>query len=166
MVKEAAEHEAEDKKRREEIERRNKLDNLCYTLEKQISENKDKLEGTDLSAIEGLIKEGREAVEKQDDDKVTDVLGRLEKEAYQMASKLYESAGGGAPPPDGDGGGATNGNGAPGGEAPPQEEGRRRDRRRVRRDELIESRVKVRRSPAPGRASVFCDSARAMERRH
>jgi hypothetical protein len=34
MVKEASEHEAEDKKRREEIERRNKLDNLCYTLEK------------------------------------------------------------------------------------------------------------------------------------
>ncbi len=46
MVKEAAEHEAEDKRRREEIERRNKLDNLCYTLEKQITENKDKLEGS------------------------------------------------------------------------------------------------------------------------
>src|SRR5512138_2985493 len=30
MVKEAQEHEAEDKKRREEVERRNKLDNLCY----------------------------------------------------------------------------------------------------------------------------------------
>src|SRR6266540_4052721 len=33
MVKEASEHEAEDKERREQIERRNKLDNLCYTLE-------------------------------------------------------------------------------------------------------------------------------------
>ena len=41
--KEAAEHEAEDKERREQIERRNKLDNLCYTLEKTIAENKDKL---------------------------------------------------------------------------------------------------------------------------
>src|SRR5688500_2508876 len=38
MVKDAAEHEAEDRRRREEIERRNKLDNLCYTLEKQITE--------------------------------------------------------------------------------------------------------------------------------
>nr|HMR05697.1 molecular chaperone DnaK [Polyangiaceae bacterium] len=42
MVKEAQDHEADDKKRRDEIERRNKLDNLCYTLEKQIADNKDK----------------------------------------------------------------------------------------------------------------------------
>src|SRR6516165_7164165 len=54
MVKEASEHEAEDKKRREEIERRNKLDNLCYSLEKTISENKDKL--GDIAALESLIK--------------------------------------------------------------------------------------------------------------
>ena len=44
MVKEASEHEAEDKERREQIERRNKLDNLCYTLEKSISENKEKMQ--------------------------------------------------------------------------------------------------------------------------
>jgi len=109
MVKEAAEHEAEDKRRREEIERRNKLDNLCYTLEKQITENKEKLEASDISSLEGLIKEGREAVEKQDDAKVQDVLERLEKEAHQMASKLYEAAGG-APP----GGPDAGSNGAPG----------------------------------------------------
>jgi molecular chaperone DnaK len=93
MVKDAAAHEAEDKRRREEVERRNKLDNLCYTLEKQIADNKDKLQGVDLSTIEGLIKEGREAVEKQDDAKVQDVLAKLEKEAHTMAAKLYESAG-------------------------------------------------------------------------
>ena len=52
MVKEAAEHEAEDKERREEIERRNKLDNLCYTLEKTITENKDKLPASDVSTLE------------------------------------------------------------------------------------------------------------------
>ena len=49
MVKEAAEHEAEDKRAASEIERRNKLDNLCYTLEKQITENKDKLGGVDVA---------------------------------------------------------------------------------------------------------------------
>ncbi|GMV13613.1 MAG: molecular chaperone DnaK [Myxococcales bacterium] len=114
MVKEAGEHEAEDKRRREEIERRNKLDNLCYTLEKQISENREKLQGADVSSLESLIKEGRAAIEKQDDEKVQDVLGRLEKEAYAMASKLYESAGGapGAAP----GAGASEPGPAPGGE--------------------------------------------------
>jgi len=118
MVKDASEHEAEDKRRREEVERRNKLDNLCYTLERQISENKEKLTGTDVPSIESLIKEGREAVEKQDDTKVQDVLERLEKAAHAMATKLYESAGGapGAGPnpvnpetkPDGKGDGKKN----------------------------------------------------------
>src|SRR5690606_17065715 len=94
MVSDAAAHEEEDRRRREEIERRNKLDNLCYTLEKQLTDNKEKLDASDVSALEGLIKEGRDAVEKQDDAKVQDVLERLEKQAHELASKLYQSAGG------------------------------------------------------------------------
>jgi molecular chaperone DnaK len=98
MVKEAQEHEREDKERREQVERRNRLDNLCYTLEKTISENKEKIAGGDLATIEGLIKEGREAVEKQDDQKVQDVSARLEKEAHRLAGVMYGGAGGpGAP---------------------------------------------------------------------
>jgi molecular chaperone DnaK len=126
MVKEAQEHEAEDKQRREEIERRNKLDNLTYSLEKQISENKDKLSGVDLGSIEALIKEGRDALEKQDDSKVQSVLERLEKEAHAMATKLYENAGGpaGGPPPP-DGGGDGDG-GPPGGQAPNEGGGKRK----------------------------------------
>jgi molecular chaperone DnaK len=103
MVKDAAAHEAEDKKRREEIDRRNKLDNMCYQLEKQIADNKDKLAGVDVASIESLIKDGRAAVEKQDDDKVAEVLEKLEKEAHAMATKMYEGAGG---PPGGSGPGA------------------------------------------------------------
>jgi molecular chaperone DnaK len=118
MVKEAAEHEAEDKIRREQVERRNKLDNLCYTLEKQLSENKDKLQGTDLSTLEGLIKEGREAVEKQDDEKITSCLDRLEKEAHRLASVMYGAAGG-APP-----GGPSAGGDAP---PPPKDGGKKGD---------------------------------------
>ena len=116
MVKDAAENEAEDKVRREQIEKRNKLDNLCYTLEKTITDNKDKLQASDITALEGLIKEGREAVEKQDDAKVSDVSERLEKEAHRIASVMYQGAGGtpgagpnGGPPADGDGDGQGGG---------------------------------------------------------
>src|SRR6476620_626622 len=70
MVAEAAAHEAEDKERREQIERRNKLDNLCYTLEKTMSENKDKLPASDVSTLEGIIREARAAIDKQDDEAV------------------------------------------------------------------------------------------------
>ncbi len=105
MVAEAAAHEAEDKERREQIERRNKLDNLCYTLEKTISENKEKLQASDISTLEGLIKDGRAAVEKQDDAQVADVLEKLEKEAHRLASVMYQGgpgAGGPGAPPGGE----------------------------------------------------------------
>ena len=111
MVKEAAEHEAEDKERREQIERRNKLDNLCYSLEKMLSENKEKLQAADVSTLEGLIKEGRAAVEKQDDGAVAEALDKLEKEAHKLASVMYQS---GAPAegPGGPDAGAGPGAGA------------------------------------------------------
>src|SRR5689334_23823818 len=67
MVNEASQHEADDKKRREEIERRNKLDNLCYMLEKTLADNKDKLPESDVSSLNAIIAEGRSAIEKQDD---------------------------------------------------------------------------------------------------
>jgi molecular chaperone DnaK len=111
MVKEAGEHEAEDKKRREEIERRNKLDNLCYTLEKTIAENKDKIPESDAAALTTAVAEARKAIEKQDDYAVAAATEKLEKEAHRIASVMYEKAGpqGGPPPP----------NGGPGGPPPP-----------------------------------------------
>jgi molecular chaperone DnaK len=106
LVKEAGEHEAEDKKRREEIERRNKLDNLCYTLEKTIADNKDKIPESDAAALTTAVAEARKAIEKQDDAAVAAATEKLEKEAHRIASVMYEKVGpqGGAPPPGADGG--------------------------------------------------------------
>ena len=108
MVKDAAEHEAEDKVRREEIERRNKLDNLCFTLEKTLTENRDKLQAPDIASLESAIKESRQAVEKQDDALIKSAIERLEKEAHRVASAMYETNG-----PSGAGGPAAT---EPGGE--------------------------------------------------
>ena len=104
MVSDAATHEAEDKRRREEIERRNKLDNLCYTIEKTITENKDKVPESDATALNSLVADARKAIEKQDDAEVQQCLEKLEKEAHRIASVMYEKAGPpGAVPPDGTG---------------------------------------------------------------
>ncbi len=113
MVKDAQEHEREDKERREQVERRNKLDNLCYQLEKTLGENKEKIQAQDVLTLETLIKEGRAAVEKQDDAAVTDVTTRLEKEAHRLAGVMYGAS---APP------GANGGPGA-GPDAPPPASG-------------------------------------------
>ncbi len=103
MVKEAQEHEADDKARREEIERRNGLDNKCYQYEKLIAEHKEKLDAADVSLVEGLIKEGRTAIEKQDDATIASVAERLDKEMQRVSAAVYAAAGppgaapGGAP---------------------------------------------------------------------
>jgi molecular chaperone DnaK len=97
MQKEAAEHEAEDKIKREQIERRNKLDNMCHQLEKTITENKEKLPAADIEGLEKLIKDGREAVEKQDDARIQTSLEALEKEAHRISAAAYGAAGGQAP---------------------------------------------------------------------
>jgi molecular chaperone DnaK len=123
MVKEAAEHEAEDKERREQIDRRNKLDNLCYTLEKTMSESKDKLPATDVATLEGIIKEARSAIEKQDDEAVKAASEKLEKEAHRLASVMYQGAAPGGP------GGPAAGGPSPGDGAPPPPEGKGGDKK-------------------------------------
>jgi molecular chaperone DnaK len=92
MVKDAAAHEADDKARREQVERRNKLDNLCYTVEKTLGTTKDKLAASDVAALEALIVEGRRAIELQDDAMATSIIEKLEKEAHRVATAAYQSA--------------------------------------------------------------------------
>ena len=109
MVAEAAAHEADDKVRRE-----------------MIGEHKEKLPAADVSTLEGLIKEGREAVEKQDDGKITELSAKLEAEMQRVASTMYQAAGaaGGPGAPPGAGDGAPNGDGAQnGGPEPGKKEG-------------------------------------------
>jgi len=104
MVKEAASHEAEDKTRRAQVEQRNRLDNLCYSLEKAMRENQAKIPAEDQALLEGLIKEGREAYELRDEARIGSAIVALEKEAHRVAAAAYQDAsappaGEGAPPP-------------------------------------------------------------------
>jgi molecular chaperone DnaK len=96
MVREAAEHEADDKISREQVARRNKLDNLCYTLQKTLRENKDKFQAADSASLEALIRDGQAAVEKQDDGLIAGLTERLEAESHRVATAMYQSAAGAA----------------------------------------------------------------------
>jgi molecular chaperone DnaK len=78
---------------REEIERRNKLDNLCYTIEKTITENKDKLPEADVEGPRGTSSTRPRPIEKQDDAAIQDSLEKLEKEAHRLAGVMYGKGG-------------------------------------------------------------------------
>ena len=101
MVKDAAENEAEDKVRREQAERRNKLDSLCHTVEKILRENSETVGAADATALSALIKEARDALDKQNDVLVTAATGRLEAEARRIASVVSQGGSGNVAPGDG-----------------------------------------------------------------
>jgi molecular chaperone DnaK len=112
MVKDAQEHEAEDKKRREAIEARNKLEALTFQVQKHLDENRDKIAEGDRTELEAALKDAKDTVENNRDPKdaaaFEGAFERLQKASHKMAEALYRSAAGAAggtesPPPGGDG---------------------------------------------------------------
>src|SRR5881409_3728474 len=66
MVKEAESHADEDKRKREEIEARNRADSLVYQTEKVLLENRGKLSESDVKSVEAAIADTKKALEGSD----------------------------------------------------------------------------------------------------
>ncbi|HVX94196.1 MAG TPA: molecular chaperone DnaK [Polyangia bacterium] len=117
MVKDAAEHEAEDKKRKDAIESRNKLESLTFQVQKHLDDNRDKIAEGDRTELEAALKDAKDTVENNRDPKEAQVFEsafeRLQKASHKMAESLYRAAGAaaGGPdvPPAGEGGGEAAG---------------------------------------------------------
>jgi molecular chaperone DnaK len=90
MVKDAASHEAEDKAKRELIDERNQADSLAYSVEKTVSENRDRLPSIEVSKVESAIAAVREAVKGDDLSAVRAARGELEKISHALAEQLYK----------------------------------------------------------------------------
>jgi molecular chaperone DnaK len=115
MVEEAKKNEAEDKARREEVEQRNRADQLCYQVEKTLDETKDKLPAEKTAVIRDQITKLRSAIDKQDAPAIKSGTEALEKLMHEIAQAAYQAAG--TQPPAG-GAGGDKGGAAPGGAAP------------------------------------------------
>jgi len=117
MMKDAESHAEEDKKRREEIETRNRADQAMYAAEKFVQESGDKL-GADKSAVEGAIAGLKSALEANDTAAMNRAMEQLTQAQHKAAETLYKQAGpgpGGAGPDAGGPSGTPGGTGAPGG---------------------------------------------------
>ena len=103
-VKEAAEYEAQDKKRKEAIEVRNDADAMVFQTERALSDVGDKLSGAEKTQVEADLKALKEIIEGTDPDAMTDYdvekikAGKetLMNSAQALFSKLYEQNGPGA----------------------------------------------------------------------
>jgi molecular chaperone DnaK len=106
MVREAEQNASSDKERREKIERKNQADSLAYQAEKQLQELGDKVPDADKTKVEGLVKEVREAVAKEDDAQIQKLMPELQQALFAIGSNIYQQAGdaagaGGTEPPSG-----------------------------------------------------------------
>jgi molecular chaperone DnaK len=109
MVDDAKSHEEEDKKRREQIETRNRADQLCYGVEKSLSELKDKLDQAKVVEVDEKVKSLREAIERQDDAAIKTRTEALEAAMKDIAEQAYNAASAETPGASGQAGGASSG---------------------------------------------------------
>ena len=134
-VKEAAEYEAQDKKRKEAIDTRNEADSMVFQVEKALNEVGDKIDAGEKSALEDELKSLKDLLESTKDQElsesqVADIKAKQEKmmeKAQSLFTKMYENMGGagaaGGAGPDmsnmnmgGGMGGNAGGNGGNGGQ--------------------------------------------------
>jgi molecular chaperone DnaK len=119
MVKEAQEHAAEDKAKREAVEARNQADALAFQAERTIRDLGDKVSAEDKAAVESRIEAVRSALKGDDEAAVKKATAELTSTLQEVATKAYQSAGPGAAPDmgaAGDAGGDGTGDTAEDGE--------------------------------------------------
>jgi molecular chaperone DnaK len=96
MVNEAQSHATDDSKKRAEIETRNKLDGLIYATGKLVTENREKLVGTDLSEAERALEDAKKALEEGPADRMERAYERLTQASHQIAAALYKASSAGS----------------------------------------------------------------------
>ena len=93
-VKEAEQYAEEDKKRKEKVDNKNKLDGMIFAVEKSIGELGDKLSAEDKAQLEELVKSAKEELASDDDDRIKAATEKLTSESQQIFAKIYQQAGG------------------------------------------------------------------------
>ena len=92
MVKQAEEHAAEDKKRREELEMRNMAETAVYSTEKLLKDNADKIADETAKEVQGAVDAVKEALEGEDTDALEKALADLNEKGMKIGEEIYKAA--------------------------------------------------------------------------
>ncbi|HEX6010336.1 MAG TPA: molecular chaperone DnaK [Geminicoccaceae bacterium] len=119
MVREAAEHAEEDKKRKAAIEAKNHADSLIYSTEKSLKEYGDKVDAGDKASIEQAVGDLKGVLESEDAELIRAKTDALAQAAMKLGEAMYKAqaaageagGGGGGPQQPGGGSGGAGGEG-------------------------------------------------------
>jgi molecular chaperone DnaK len=96
MAKDADAHAAEDKTKREEIEARNQLDGMVYSIEHMLKEHGEKISGAEKENVEAALADAKKALEGTDKAAMEAAGQRLTQASHKLAEQMYKAA---QPPP-------------------------------------------------------------------
>jgi len=92
MAKDAESHSGEDRKKKEEIESRNRADAMVYNIEKMLKEHRDKVSAADAKAVEDALEETKKAMQEGGIDRINQATSKLETASHKLAEAMYKSA--------------------------------------------------------------------------
>ena len=102
MMRDAESHAADDVKKREEIEARNRLDGLVYQMEKTLNDNREKV-GAVAGDVDTAIAEAKKALAEGGVEKLNEAFNQLQTASHKLAEALYQqTATSGSETPAGD----------------------------------------------------------------
>jgi molecular chaperone DnaK len=110
-VREAREHEADDKHQRDLIQARNTADSLVYQTDKTLKELQDKVPASDRGNIEAKLNQLREAMKGTDTNRITVLTNEVQNAFYALSQQLYAAQGSGQPGNGNSAGPSSSGNG-------------------------------------------------------
>jgi molecular chaperone DnaK len=114
MMKDAESHADEDKRRKEEIEARNRADQTVYAAEKMLQDMGSKLSSTDKAAVETAIEQLKSAISSNDTAAMNRAMEQLTQAQHRAAEALYKNAGAAAGSGGSEGSAGSDGAGSPG----------------------------------------------------
>jgi molecular chaperone DnaK len=93
MVKEAEAHRDDDRRKRQEVEARNRLDNLVYTTERTLKENRERVDAGLAEELDRALSEARQAAESGEPERTRQAEERLTQLSHRLAELLSPKAG-------------------------------------------------------------------------
>jgi molecular chaperone DnaK len=105
MARDAESHAGDDRKKKEEIESRNRADAMVYNIEKMLKEHRDKVNASDAKAVEEALEDTKKAMQEGGIDRINQATSKLETASHKLAEAMYKSAGPTGGQPGGQAGG-------------------------------------------------------------
>ena len=91
-IKDAEQYAEEDKKRKEEVDAKNGLDQMIFTIENFLSENGDKVDAADKATLEDEVKKAKDVLAKGDKEEIKKTTDDLAKVSSGIFQKMYAAA--------------------------------------------------------------------------